>query len=453
MYVSTESYPYRIHPNLVFMSTPAAQPISQSERITVLDSLRGIAILGILLMNIPIFSLPDTISYDPSVRGETGINFDLWYGILLTVEGTQRAIFSMLFGAGIILFINRQESRVTGLAPADYFFRRQLWLIAFSLFDVYILLWPGDILFDYACFGMLLFTFRKLAPKALFIAAGICLLLMLGRENRDLYHRKAVIERGEAVAAIDTTKTKLTTFQKKELEELNGFRKRSTHESKVKRAEEEQAEVLGGYRSAYESRTDSYIDHLVGYLYIQGWDIMICFLLGMAFYKTGVLTGTAPLKVYVWLTIAGLGLGIPLCYTRIESMIQYNYNWFEITKNVPLRYYQLDRILRSLGLFGLVMALYRVGWLNWLFAMLRPVGQMAFTNYLGQSLICSILFNGFALGLYGKLERYEIYLVTLSIWVFQIIFCNIWMRFFLYGPFEWLWRTLTYWKAQPFRKL
>ena len=77
---------------------------------------------------------------------------------------------------------------------------------------------------------------------------------------------------------------------------------------------------------------------------------------------------------------------------------------------------------------------------------------MALTNYLGQSLLCGFYFNGgYGLGNFGKLERYEIYIVVLVVWAIQIIFCNIWMKFFLYGPAEWVWRSLTYWKKQPFR--
>jgi uncharacterized protein len=98
------------------------------------------------------------------------------------------------------------------------------------------------------------------------------------------------------------------------------------------------------------------------------------------------------------------------------------------------------------------MLLYKSNLFKGAFKLLRPVGQMAFTNYLMQSLICGLLFNGIGFGLFGYLQRYEAYLVVLGIWLFQIIFCNIWMRYFLYGPFEWTWRSLTYWRKQPFVK-
>ena len=174
-----------------------AAPVNQSERIIILDSLRGIAILGILLMNIPGFALPDPVIYDPSVLNEWGtVNFKTWYFIDWFMEGSQRALFSMLFGAGIILFVTRQEKKAAGLYPADYFFRRQLWLLVFGLFNAFVLLWFWDILFHYACLGMIMFAFRRLSPKALIIGAVLSLLLMTARENVDAYRERKSIYKG-----------------------------------------------------------------------------------------------------------------------------------------------------------------------------------------------------------------------------------------------------------------
>jgi uncharacterized protein len=98
------------------------------------------------------------------------------------------------------------------------------------------------------------------------------------------------------------------------------------------------------------------------------------------------------------------------------------------------------------------MLLYKSGLFKWLFALLRPVGQMAFTNYLLQSLICAFIFYGFGFGLFGQLQRYEVYLVVAAIWGFQIMISHLWLRYFLFGPFEWLWRSLTYWRKQKMVK-
>jgi uncharacterized protein len=430
-----------------------AAPVGQKERILIIDALRGFAILGILLMNIPGFGLANPSGHDPSVLNEAGtVNFKIWHFIEWFPEGTQRAIFSMLFGAGIILFMQRLESRLDGVKPLEYFLRRQLWLLVFGLFDVYVLLWWGDILFDYACYGIIMVVFRNLSPKQLFIAAGVCLLLMVARDNRDFYKDKLTISRGEVVAAFDTTKIKLTDDQKEHLGAMTEFKENSTRESKLKKNEKSIRRTTGSYEDLYEYRTDIYLRVLIQYLYMSIWDVLLFMFLGMAFYKTGILTGEAPLKYYWIMAIAGLGLGLLVSYFRLKPMISYQFNWYEYIKHARFESYTVSRTLRSVGILGVLLLLFRSGWLNWLFKLFRPVGQMAFTNYLTQSLICGIVFYGVGFGMYGKLQRYEVYIVVGCIWVLQIIWSNVWLRYFRFGPLEWCWRSLTYWKKQPMRK-
>lgn len=429
-----------------------AAPVSQSERITILDSLRGIAILGILLMNIPGFSMANN-GHDPSILNEFGtINFKIWYLIEWIPEGTQRAIFSMLFGAGIILFISGKEKRTVGMLPADYFFRRQLWLVIFSLFDVFILLWLGDILLDYACLGMIMFTFRNLPPKKLLMGAGFCFLFMLARENADLYQDKKMIHRGEIAAAKDTGKVKLNDVEKRELKAMLDFKERSTQEGKLKRMKEVIQKNTGSYETLYIYRTNAYTSELVKYLFFYVWDVLLFMFLGMAFFKMGILTGQAPAKVYWWMCIAGLSVGLMLSYFRLQPMIDTQFNWFEYTKRISFQLYNSSRTFRAIGIFSLIMLLYKSGWFKWLFALMRPVGQMAFTNYLMQSLLCGLFFYGIGFGMFGKLQRYEAYYVVAVVWVIEIIWSHAWLHYYRFGPLEWLWRSLTYWKKQPFRK-
>ena len=427
-------------------------PVAQKDRITILDSLRGFAILGILLMNMPSFSLP-AISGDPSVLGETGLNYYSWFLVDWAFDGTQRALFSMLFGAGIILFIRNKEKNLGGMLPADYFFRRQLWLMLFSLIDVFILLWNGDILLDYACLGLLLFVFRGWSPKALLLAAGLCFLFMLARENRGLYLDKRIIEKGELIAAQDTSINKLTLLQKEQFSAYEDFRNRNTAQSKKLRMEKTLLKNKGDHETIYEYRTNRYINDLSTYLFLYVWDVLLFMFIGMAFFKMGVLTGQAPVRVYALFFIIGLGLGLTISWFRLQPEIQSQFNRFEYVKNVSFEYYELSRTLRALGFFGLIMLLYKSGWFRWLFALVRPAGQMAFTNYLMQSLLCGFFFYGIGLNMFGQLERYQIYMVVGAVWIIQIIYSHIWLRYFLFGPFEWLWRTLTYWKVQPFVKV
>ena len=435
-----------------FAVAPAA-PVSQSERIDILDGLRGFAILGILLMNIPGFGLPSAVSYDPSVLNEFGtINYWIYRWVVLFPEGTQRAIFSMLFGAGIILFTSRAEKKLAGVLPAEYFLRRQLWLLVFGLFDAWLLLWYGDILFDYACLGIIMYVFRKLSPRKLMIGAGICFLLMVARENRDLYLEKAVITKGEQVAAIDTTKTKLTELQKEQLTAMTDMKERSTQEKKVKRMEKSIRKTTGSFAEVYEFRTAILESILLRFVYFGVWDVLAFMFLGMAFFKTGMLLGQASAKVYWIMTIVGLGVGLWLSYIRFQPLVKYHYNGFEYNKHTWFELYTLSRLFRSFGILGVLLLLYKSGWFKWLFALMRPVGQMAFTNYLTQSLVSGIFFYGVGFGMFGKLQRVEVYCFVLAVWVVQIIWSHLWLRYFNFGPFEWLWRSLTYWKKQPMRK-
>ncbi|HLG38519.1 MAG TPA: DUF418 domain-containing protein [Chitinophagaceae bacterium] len=441
------------------MSSPAisingVSPIDQSERIVILDSLRGIAVLGILLMNIPGFGLPYPAIFDYSLNEQSSLNYFLWYvfgpGVF---EGSQRAIFSMLFGASSIIFITRLEKRVTGLLPAELFLRRQLWLLIFGLFNAYVLLWFWDILYSYAICGIILFAFRRVRPKYLFIASGICLLLMTARENRDLYKQKSIITKGEIVAAIDTTTTKLTETQKEQLEAMEGLKARSQPEAKKKNAEKDKQAVQGSYAEIYESRSSRAEEgETAGMFHFLIWDILLFMFLGMAFFKLGILQGEAKNKIYAWMAIAGLGIGLPLSWLFVTNDINHHFNWYEIIKTKKFEFYELQRFIHSIGIFGLVMLLYKSGWFKWLFKLMRPVGQMAFTNYLMQSLVCGIFFYGIGLGYFGKLQIYELYYVVIAVWIAEIIWSHVWLRYYRFGPLEWLWRSLTYWKKQPLRK-
>lgn len=435
------------------MSTTLAAPVSQSERIVILDSLRGIAILGILLMNIPGFALPEPVYGDPSVLNEWGtVNFKTWYFIEWFMEGSQRALFSMLFGAGIILFVTRQEKKVDGLWPADYFLRRQLWLMVFGLFNAFILLWFWDILFHYACLGMIMFTFRRLSPKALIIGAAISLLLMTARENLDAFRDRKMIAKGEVIAMMDTTVTKLTDQQKADLGAMTEFKEKTSAEGKKKKMEKSLAAVRGGYGGFYEYQSERSFRGEINYLYYGGWDILVFMFLGMAFFKNGVLMGKASAKVYWGMFIIGLGLGLVLSYFRLMPLIDHQFNYFDYTKDTPFEFYEISRTFRAIGIFGLIMLLYKSGWFKWLFTLMRPVGQMAFTNYLMQSLLVGLFFYGVGLGYFGKLERHEIYYVVGATWLLEIVWSHIWLRYFRFGPLEWAWRSLTYWKKQPMKK-
>jgi len=273
---------------------------------------------------------------------------------------------------------------------------------------------------------------------------------MFAVHQRSLYKDKAIIIRGEQNSKLDTSINKLTETQKEELSAMTDLKERATKESKLKRVNKENAAVLGSYSQLYENRADKTIENETEGVYYDIWDVLMFMFIGMAFFKSGILLGKAPLSTYLLFFVIGFGIGIPLCYLRVQNIIDYNFNRFDIVKNTAINLYDVSRLFRAIGFLGLVMLMYKSGWFKWFFELFRPVGQMAFTNYLLQSIIGLIYFYGIGFGNFGKLQRYELYIYVGVVWVFQIILSHVWLRYFRFGPFEWAWRSLTYWKAQPF---
>jgi uncharacterized protein len=114
--------------------------------------------------------------------------------------------------------------------------------------------------------------------------------------------------------------------------------------------------------------------------------------------------------------------------------------------------YDLKRVFLSLGHASFILLVFRNGLVPWLMKSLANVGQMAFTNYLMQSIICTLFFYGYGLGYYNHLKFHQLYFVVGAVWIFQLIVSPIWLHYYRFGPFEWLWRTLTYWKWQPMKR-
>jgi uncharacterized protein len=210
------------------------------------------------------------------------------------------------------------------------------------------------------------------------------------------------------------TVTKLTDDQKEALGEMTDLKKKHLRKQRKSKMEKTLAAVRGGYCEFYKYQSERSFYGEVHYTYDGLWDIMVFMFLGMAFFKNGVITGQASTKVYWGLFIGGLGIGLILSYFRLQPLIDYAFNRFDYTKNVSFEFYEISRTFRALGIFGLIMLLYKSGWFKWLFALMRPVGQMAFTNYLMQSLLVGLFFYGVGFGMYGKLERHEIYYVVLQ---------------------------------------
>ena len=184
--------------------------------------------------------------------------------------------------------------------------------------------------------------------------------------------------------------------------------------------------------------------------FINFWDTLAMMLWGMAFFKWGILKAEKSRRFYLLMAIIGYGLGITINYIETAYIVDNQFSILSFYRGFVT--YQFGRVPTTCGHIALIMLFVQSGILPWLRNALAAVGQMAFSNYIMHSLICNFIFLGYGLSMYGKLQRYELYYIVAGIWLFQLIVSPIWLRYFRFGPLEWVWRSLTYWQRQPFRK-
>lgn len=431
---------------------PFIAPISQKDRILFLDCVRGMALLGILIMNITgqgqIHQLYDLMDVRLSL---TGRNFYAWAVESFIFEGAMRGLFSILFGASTILLINRLEKNNKGLLPADIYYRRLLWLLVFGLINAFIFLWPGDILYPYALTGLLIFPFRILSPKKLLISALIVLIIPTYIYTSKLYDRKEIIVKGRAAEAMVAKKQPLNDEQKEMLGKWSNIKKNATKDSLPARfAEEEKKIVHKSYADIFKVYKDANVNIQSTGFYYGFWDMLIFFLIGMALFKSGFILGSLSTRLYIVTAVIGTGIGLWLNYIDLSALYKLQFDRVKFTEQSKMDLYEIRRVFQTIGYLSLLILVYKISIAKKLLGVFAPVGQMAFTNYLMQSIITSIVFYGF--GLFAALQRYQLYYVVFGIWIFQIIFSHIWLYFFKMGPLEWLWRSLTYWQKQSLKK-
>ncbi|RYG03218.1 MAG: DUF418 domain-containing protein [Chitinophagaceae bacterium] len=431
-----------------------ASPLLQSERIRIIDALRGVAVLGILLMNIPYFAFPVQIANDLRVRNDvTGANYYAWWLMTMFFDGTMRGMFSMLFGAGSVLLLLRLEAKHAGTYPADIYYRRLIWLLLFGLINAFIFLWIGDILYAYAICGLFIFPFRKAKPKYLLILAVVLMLIANLRQTLLFYESKNNRVKGEYAVALEKKKQKLTDEQKEDKQKYEARNERLKPASLKKDADKEIKEFRKGYFGLMVYLKDINKEIQSTVLYNNYFfDVIAFFFFGMAFFKWGILTGERSIKFYFVLMIVSYVIGITLSYLIARAHFTSNFDRSYLADKLLVDFYDERRLFLALGHISLLTVLYKAGFMNRFFTALANTGQMAFTNYLMQSIICAIIFDGFGLRWFGVLQRYEIYYIVGGIWIFQIIFSQVWMRYFRFGPFEWAWRSLTYWKKFEIRR-
>lgn len=424
-------------------------PMNSPVRIQSLDALRGAALLGILLMNIAWFGLPEKVVEDLGVRGEySGLNFTSWWVVEVFFHGSMRGMFSMLFGASALIILEKYAA-VNGMgSAAEYYFRRLLVLFVFGLFNAYILLWPGDILYTYALVGMFIFPLHRLNPKKMLAVAGLLMLLF---SIRSTWQQHRPIRLKEAADSALAAGDKASPGQKEDIRAWKSFEMEQSLSHKRAEAEHQVACTLGDFATffSYSAGITYFLetDFVYDFFFPDAFTFM---LIGMALFRLGVLSGKMSRRFYLLLSLTGFAVGLPIYYQAASIKLESNFNPYLIALKVPFQLEQFGRLGLTLGYIGMLQLLSQLRFFSLLAKLLAPVGQMAFTNYLMQSIICGVIFSGFGFGMFNQLQRFELYFVVVAVWIFQIMFSHLWMRTFASGPFEWLWRSAAQWEWQKF---
>jgi uncharacterized protein len=423
-------------------------PVTTAERLQSIDVLRGVGVLGILAMNIVGFAYPMSVYFNPTLMGGfEGSDRLVWIINHLIFDSKMWTIFTMLFGAGLVLMSERAAERGVGLARLYY--RRVLWLMVIGAVHAY-LLWEGDILLLYAECGLLLYFFRRRSPRALIITGASIMLVLLvlgllaaaGIEWLEGAATQAELARQ---AGAEPTEFQLWAH------ELWTEHLQPDPEKRAKELADEVAIYRGSYLDILTHRLVSlWPMHTVVFLLYLVWLLGSRMLLGMGLMKLGVFSARRSRRFYVWLAVVGYGLGLPLVAYDAHALIRDDFALAAMIRSMFFFNF-IGSLAVALGHIGLVMLASQRGVMPWLLARLAAVGRMALTNYLLQTLICTTLFYGYSFGLFGTINRTGLAGIVLAIWVAQLVWSPLWLKRFRFGPAEWLWRSLTYRKWQPMR--
>lgn len=416
-----------------------AAPTPIAQRLPALDAARGLALLGILLVNIDFFSMPVGQALDVTpVNDHAPHDRALFYLTHVFCEGKFYGLFALLFGAGFAL--QRQRLLQTRrLVPV--YLRRILFLAALGVVHA-LGLWFGDILFPYALAALLLLALGSLRPRTLvIIAAGIFLFVALFTAAMALLtpvEQSAM--RGVPAAALASPSE--PAEERPFLQLVEHWKQGRAHlftDPEWARLET-RAYRHGPFLDLFLFRLITWILMLVFMLVGYGWTILAMFCLGAALLKAGAFEPGGE-RLHRRLLLLALFVGLPLvaaAYTLVAV---------EMTP-ATLALYSLLHILgaplMSLGYLSAVTLLVRSGRARRALGAFAATGRLALTNYLMQSALATTLFLYYGLGLYADTTRTQRFAIALSLYALQVAFSVVYLRRFRHGPVEWLWRRATY---------
>ena len=404
-------------------------------RLRPLDAVRGVAVLGILLLNIIDLAMPGYAYVDPRFYGgATGPNWWAWALAYVVADGKMRGMFTMLFGASTVLIAER--ARASGQAPALVHYARMATLFVIGMLHAY-LIWSGDILVLYAVCGAVIFAARRWRPPLL-LTVGIALLAF------------KLINGITAYAQVDALRTAASRPGASSSEKVPWQAFQAHAAPSPSSIPGELASHRGTYAQALAERfrTTIFMQTVINAQALI--DTLGLMLIGMALYLTGFFSGVWTERSY-WIAAAPIPL-VWLCYIPLIT-------WLERTGHSPLTMIATEAIqltllrpVLSLGYAALVVLFIQSNKGRRLADRLVATGRMAFSNYLSTSILGTLLFNGYGLGWYGYLERWQCFPVVVAMWLLMLAWSKPWLERFAYGPFEWIWRSLARGHLQPFRR-
>jgi uncharacterized protein len=399
-------------------------------------------------MNIYGFAMSFAAYSNPLAYGGTEwYNLGTWYFTHMFFDQKFLPIFSMLFGAGLVMMAGRAEAK--GVKYAGTWYRRNFWLMVLGAAHAY-LLWFGDILFSYAVIGMLIYPLRNRKPRTLIIVACVFWLVgLLFSASGGVYMSKLQASSAEIVEMQEAGE-ELADEQAATLEEWEAM---SVFLGPPEVAVQKDLE---GYKKGYAEivvhRTPVVIMMQTSALSFLVWRVGGLMILGMALMKLGVLSGERSQSSYKKLMLAAYGIGFPIVLFSAYDLAAHQFDAMYMFSLGGMWNY-VGSILVSLGHISLFMMLINGGAFANLMQRFAALGRMALTNYLMHSVILTTVFYGYGLGLYGAIPRFWQMAFVIGVVAFQLWFSPLWLAKYRFGPVEWLWRSLTYWKRQSMRRV
>lgn len=379
-----------------------------------LDVLRGFAILGILVINIQMFSMVSLAYVNPTLAGPmNGLDYWIWLLSHVAFQEKFLTIFSALFGAGIVLL---SERMAVASGRAWYLHLRRMFVLGVIGAAHAYFIWYGDILLIYAVIGVVAFAFRNCRPRRLLIIAGalylvpvmISIILTIVFYNLPAAYYDFVVQHYWQPTSPEI------------IAQTQGYR--------------------GGWTEQMAARVnDARIYHLWRLPTNHGWHVLAAMLAGMAAYRSGLLSGSWSSREYRRWGLAGLAIGLPIILLGV--WFNQATGWEMLTSLfLGAEFNHLGTPFMTLAWICGLLLVWRAGWFPRLLAGLRAVGRTALSAYLLTSVICTTIFYGHGFGLFGQVTRLEQLFVVVGVWVVLIAAATAWLQHFRMGPVEWLWR-------------